>query len=106
MTIGLQKLAGVITTAALALAGAAVPAAAHDSSGNKCVTQHEWHHAHVGIKKVRVHAIFDSPGSFWDGHADGYTRAYRPCAWNGGTDVKLYVGYSNVTSRVAEKRVV
>lgn len=84
----------------------AVPAAAHDGGASSCVTQHEWRHAKVGMRKARVHAIFDTRGTFADGHAGGYTRRYRPCAWNGGTDVRLYVTYDGWTGRVVEKRLV
>ncbi len=85
---------------------AASTAEAHDGSATSCVTRHEWRHAKVGMKQARVHAIFDSRGRFVDGFAGGYTRRYRPCAWNGGTDVRLYVSYDGLTRRVLEKRVV
>lgn len=92
------------------LVGAAVlpaaPAAAHDPDSRSCVTQHEWSHVKRGMKKKTVHAIFDTRGTFSDGHAGGYTRRYRPCNWNGGTDVRLYVGYNGETNRVVEKRLV
>jgi hypothetical protein len=81
----------------------ASPAAAHDGGNSHCVTQHEWRHVKSGMRKARVHAIFDTRGRFVDGFAGGYTRRYRPCAWNGGTDVKLYVSYNGFTRRVVEK---
>jgi hypothetical protein len=102
----MRRVVGTIAIAALAVAGTAVPAAAHDGDQRKCVSKHEWRHAKVGMKKARVHAIFDTPGRAWDGHAGGYTRTYRPCAWDGGTDVRLYVGYSGKTNRVVEKFIV
>lgn len=34
-------------------------------------------HAKVGMRKARVHAIFDTRGTFHDGQAGGYTRQYR-----------------------------
>ncbi|WP_157682887.1 hypothetical protein [Nocardioides scoriae] len=58
------------------------------------------------MSKATVHAIFDTRGKFADGHAGGYTREYRPCAWGGGTDVRLFVGYSGDTHRAVEKRLV
>lgn len=58
------------------------------------------------MKKARVHELFDTHGRFADGFAGGYTRRYQPCAWNGGTDVRLYVSYDGVTRRVVEKRIV
>jgi hypothetical protein len=85
---------------------AASPAEAHDASMDSCVTQHEWRHAQPGMRKAQVHAVFDNRGRFVDGFAGGYTRIYRPCAWNGGTDVRLYVSYNGFTRRVIEKRVV
>ena len=83
----------------------ASPAAAHDGSATSCVTQHEWRHVQAGMTKARAHAIFDTTGRFVDGFAGGYTRRYRPCAWNGGTDVRLYVSYNGFTRRVVEKRL-
>ena len=98
---------------ALALAAAVTlgpaltaPATAHDGGASRCVTKHEWRHAKVGMRKARVHAIFDTRGTFADGFAGGYTRRYRPCAWGGGTDVRLYVSYDGWTGRVVEKRRV
>jgi hypothetical protein len=99
----------VLALSATVLIGSTVsvsPAAAHDGGASRCVTQHEWRHVQAGMRKARVHAIFDTRGRFHDGHAGGYTRRYRPCAWNGGTDVRLYVGYNGRTHRVVEKRVV
>lgn len=95
VALGLIVLLGTSITA---------PAVAHDGGGSRCVTKHEWRHVKVGMRKARVHAIFDIRGRFADGHAGGYTRRYRPCAWGGGTDVRLYVGYNGWTGRVAEKR--
>ena len=91
---------------AFSLFGAGVPASAHDGGSSSCVTQHEWRHVKKGMRKARVHAIFDTRGVFADGFAGGYTRRYRPCAWNGGTDVRLYVSYDGRTGRVVEKRLV
>ncbi len=99
----------VLALAAVVMVGSAVTAStaeAHDGSATSCVTRHEWRHVKAGMKKARVHAIFDSRGRFVDGFAGGYTRRYRPCAWNGGTDVRLYVSYDGFTRRVLEKRVV
>lgn len=96
-----MRIVALLATAALAVTGTAVPASAHDGGNHTCVTKHEWRHAKVGMKKSRVHAIFDSPGRFADGHGGGYTRTYRSCARDGGTDIRLYVGYSGVTHRVA-----
>ena len=81
-------------------------AEARDDSANSCVTKHEWRHANIGTQKARVRAVFDTRGRFVDGFAGGYTRRYQPCAWNGGTDVRLYVSYDGLTRRVFEKRVI
>lgn len=82
------------------------PVEAHDGSATNCVTKHEWRHVKAGMFKARVHEILDTRGKFVDGFAGGYTHRYRPCAWNGGTDVRLYVSYDGYTRRVAEKRLV
>ena len=95
--------AALAIPAVLATAG---PATAHDGGSSNCVTEHDWRHAKIGMRKSRVHSIFDTRGTFADGHAGGYTRRYRPCAWNGGTDVRLYVGYNGETGRVVEKKLV
>ena len=98
-----------LTLAAVLFVGSTVgvsTAEAHDASASSCVTQHEWRHAKKGVKKGRVHAIFDTRGKFADGFAGGYTRRYKPCAWNGGTDVRLYVSFDGDTHRVVEKRLV
>jgi len=79
----------------------ATPAVAHDGGATSCVTQHEWRHVQAGMRKARVHAIFDTTGRFVDGFAGGYARRYRPCAWNRGTDVSLYVPYNGFTRRVS-----
>jgi hypothetical protein len=84
----------------------ASPAESHDGGASSCVTQHEWLHAKPGMRRARVDAIFDTRGRFVDGFAGGYTHTYRPCAWNGGTDVRLYVSYNGFTRRMIEKRVV
>ncbi len=107
----------------LPLAAVAPAAQAHDGGEQRCVSRHEWQHIHRSMKKWRVHRIFDVRGRFVDGFAGGYTRRYRPCAWGGGTDVRLYVSYSsfsklyqpgpqiehpewNWKNRVLEKRLV
>ncbi len=100
------RLAAALASGVLVVGGLSVPAAAHDGGGSECVTKHEWRHVKAGMRKALVHAIFDSRGRFADGHAGGYTRLYRPCAWNGGTDVRLYVSYNGFTHRVVEKRLV
>lgn len=82
------------------------PAQAHDGGQSACVTKHEWRHVVRGMRKARVHRIFDVRGVAAGGGAGGYTRRYRPCAWDGGTDVRLYVTYNGRTNRVAEKRIV
>lgn len=91
---------------ALGMSLVATPAYAHDGGSTHCVTKHEWRHATIGKKKKRVHAIFDIHGTFVDGFAGGYTRRYRPCAWDGRTDVTLYASYDGNTTRVLEKRIV
>lgn len=86
------RLASALASSALVLAGTAfvAPAAqAHDGGGNRCVTKHEWRHIHQGMKKKRVTAIFDQRGT--PGHDVWWL--YYPCAWNGGTDIQLWVEY-------------
>jgi hypothetical protein len=97
-------LAGVLMVGSVT--GGTSTAEAHDGGASKCVTRHEWRHVKIGMRKSRVHAIFDTRGRFVDGFAGGYTRRYKPCAWNGGTDVRLYVSYDGDTRRVVEKRLV
>lgn len=105
-TRGLVAALATTTTMLTGVAATAGPASAHDGGSSSCVTRHEWAHAKVGMRKARVHDIFDTRGRFADGHAGGYTREYRPCPWGGGTDVRLFVGYSGQTNRVVEKRLV
>jgi hypothetical protein len=95
-----------LALAPLSLPTMTAPAQAHDGGKSRCVTQHEWHHAKRGMRKARVHRIFDSRGRFYDGGAGGFTREYQPCNWGGGTDVRLFVTYNGSTGRVAEKRLV
>jgi hypothetical protein len=100
-----RQIAAALAAAALtgSMLSIAAPAAAHDGGGSRCVTKHEWSHAKVGVRKSRVHAIFDTRGRFVDGHAGGYTRGYPACAW---TNKRLFVGYDNYkVHRVAEKQV-
>ena len=75
----LNKLIAVLVTSAIASFGvvALAPAASADTPG--CVTRTEFRKVHHGMKKQRVHAIFDTFGAFFDGHAGGYTRIYNVC---------------------------
>ena len=77
-------IAAAMTSAVLV---APATAEAHDGGESRCVTKHEWRHVDRGMKKVRVHRIFDvrgkSAGTMW-GDPTGI-RLYRPCAWSGGS---------------------
>lgn len=109
LAVGLARATIALALAAVVMVGSTVTAstvAAHDAAQPAASQGHEWRHVKAGMKKARVHAIFDSRGRLVDGFAGGYTRRYRPCAWNGGTDLRLYVSYDGFTRRVIEKRVV
>lgn len=101
----MRTLATAVVTALLSAAVGTAPAFAGEDK-RPCVTKNEWRQVKVGMKKAQVHALFDTPGRFADGHAGGYTRQYRPCNWDGGTDIRLFVGYNGANNRVAEKRLV
>ena len=94
-------LSAAITTGALVVT--ATPASADTP---RCVTHKEYRQVHKGMKKSRVHRIFDIRGEFADGAAGGYTRWYPSCqAYRSeGSDAGAHVTYSTWTGRVLEKR--
>ena len=71
-----------------------------------CVTRTEFGQATFGMRLPRVQRIFDTRGRFWDGHAGGFTKAYRKCS--GGRAYVTYMTWWNGhlvdPPRVAEKR--
>lgn len=70
-----------------------------------CVTRTEFGQATFGMRLPRVQRIFDTRGRFWDGHAGGFTKAYRKCS--GGRAYVTYMTWWNGhlvdPPRVAEK---
>ncbi len=44
----------------------------------RCMTRAEYDHVSKGMRKVRVHRIFDTRGTFGDG-GGGYSRLYKEC---------------------------
>ena len=96
-------LSTAITTGTLV--ATATPASADTP---RCVTHQEYRRVHVGMKKARVHRLFDISGQFADGAAGGYTRFYASCqsVHSGGGDSGAYVTYDGLTARVLEKRFV
>lgn len=79
-TMRALRMAFVAVVLTLAVVGGTVavtaaPAEAARSKG--VVTKAEFRQVKRGWTKARVHRVFDTRGRFADGHAGGYTRAYR-----------------------------
>jgi len=91
------------TVAVASLAGMAAPASADTP---RCVTRNEFRQIETGMKKERVHRIFDISGQPAGGFAGGYTRWYASCraVHSGGGDSGAGVSYDGRTHRVVEKR--
>lgn len=96
----------IVASGGLVVTGATQASA--DSPG--CVTRAEYERVHDGMRKARVHRIFDTRGRFGDGGAGGYSRLYTECHPRGGdgcTNIE-YSTYSpahpkRYTARVASK---
>jgi hypothetical protein len=63
--------------AALTMTLAPAPTASADTP--RCVTRGEFDRVQHGMRKARVHRIFDTRGFFLDGGAGGYAGAYWRC---------------------------
>jgi len=103
----MRKIAASLLAALAVVAGVTVAQApVAEAAGRHCVTLREFHQVHRGMKKRRVHRIFDTRGEFADGFAGGYTRWYVSCmsVRAGGGDVGAYISYNGRTRRVVEKR--
>lgn len=101
-----QLLSAVLLSAAMTTGTLVVTATPASADTPRCVTHKEYRQVHKGMKKSRVHRIFDNRGEFADGAVGGYTRFYGSCEarWSGGGDGGAYVTYSTWTGRVLEKR--
>jgi hypothetical protein len=99
-------LSAVLLSAAMSTGTLVVTATPAAADTPRCVTHKEYRQVHRGMKKARVHRIFDFRGEFADGAAGGYTRFYGSCEARriGGGDGGAYVTYNGQTGRVAEKR--
>ena len=70
----------VATTGVVMSTGAVMMTASPASADTPgCVTRAEYDHVSKGMRKVRVHRIFDTRGTFGDGGAGGYSRLYKEC---------------------------
>lgn len=99
-------LSAVLLSTAITTGTVVVTATPASADTPRCVTHQEYRKVHEGMKKNRVHRIFDIRGEFADGAAGGYTRFYGSCESRriGGGDGGAYVTYNGDTSRVLEKR--
>jgi hypothetical protein len=84
----MKKYIASLATAAVATFGFAAPAATagDGEGGSPCVNRAEYRSIVKGMRKARVHRIFDSPGNRLWVHSDSsVTRAYGRCGrhlWN------------------------
>jgi hypothetical protein len=84
MSPSLRITVAAFTAAAISSFGvvAVAPVALADTPG--CVTHSEYRHVHKGMKKTRVHRIFDTIGHRDAiAHSGGYTseiRSYKTCS--------------------------
>jgi hypothetical protein len=71
---------GLFATLFVVTPSPAVAAEASFAAASRgCVTRAEFRRVKHGMKKSRVHRIFDTSGRFADGGAGGYSRVYSSC---------------------------
>jgi len=80
-----------------ALLGALVPASA--TAGGGCVSRPEYRHVDIGMRKARVHRIFDTRGEKIDEGPSFEERAYDVCPGYQGVVVFVQYGDNKVTGK-------
>jgi hypothetical protein len=103
----MKKMLSAVVMTILMIAGTvALTAAPVSADTPRCVTVKEYRQVYKGMKKWRVHRIFDTRGEASGGFAGGYTRWYPTCAAfrSGGGDAGAGISYDGRTNRVVEKR--
>jgi hypothetical protein len=73
------------------LVGGLVPASA--TAGSGCVSRPEYRHVDIGMRKARVHSIFDTRGEVIDQGPNSEERAYDICP--GYQGVVVFVRYED-----------
>jgi hypothetical protein len=95
---GAALLAGATVVGVLvgpARAGAATPG---------CVTEGEYVAVSHGMPQAEVHRVFGTRGTFLDGGAGGYARAYPRCGGTSALVVIVYAAGPHQRARVSRKR--
>jgi len=75
----INRFIAVLTTTAVSSFGLVALAPAATADTPRCVSRKEFRKVDRGMRKQRVHRIFDTRGEFGDGGAGGYSRLYKVC---------------------------
>ena len=93
----------IFAISAFSLAVVMFPPGTASADTPGCVSESEYVQVRNGMTKARVHAIFDTVGTFADGGAGGYARRYQRCNSETGTVIAEFAAPQTGAHRLARK---